>query len=205
MAPIDKSTLLWRSSSVRGTRIGGRRGFCTVRCLLVAPSVSSLITPVGRAAESWYKTPRKWYPLPVGVGALLLGAIQYKKRYITIQQNDDRNDSDEETVTLKHPWQVSPYPNSHLTHSLTHSTLPHRSMFSALYHSATSPVSGATSTASNSPSGYDLMDSASTPGFSTATSTRSSIRTTWPRMSAWETSSIGSSSRARDRSRTLRS
>ncbi|KAG8989680.1 phosphatidylserine decarboxylase 1 [Tulasnella sp. JGI-2019a] len=64
-----------------------------------------------RAAEAWYNTPTKWYPLPVGVGALLLGAIQYKKRYITNQAQQEHDDEDDaeiyhERVRLQRPWQV---------------------------------------------------------------------------------------------------
>ncbi|KAG8858387.1 phosphatidylserine decarboxylase 1 [Tulasnella sp. 330] len=64
-----------------------------------------------RAAEAWYNTPTKWYPLPVGVGALLLGAIQYKKRYLSNQaqqQIDDEDDHEiyQERARLQRPWQV---------------------------------------------------------------------------------------------------
>ncbi|KAG8896733.1 phosphatidylserine decarboxylase 1, partial [Tulasnella sp. 403] len=61
----------------------------------------------GRVAEAWYNTPTKWYPLPIGVGALLLAAIQYKKNYL--QQHDATEiipDEKGEGVKLKGPWQV---------------------------------------------------------------------------------------------------
>lgn len=63
------------------------------------------------AAERRYKAPRNgttylprklWVPLPVGLGALLLGAIQYKRQYLTNQPYDG-HDTGEETVTLRHP------------------------------------------------------------------------------------------------------
>lgn len=58
-------------------------------------------------ADAWNKTPTKWYPLPIGVGALLLAAIQYRKEHrrkaigpeVVLDEKTER-------AKLKGPWQV---------------------------------------------------------------------------------------------------
>lgn len=57
-------------------------------------------------ADAWYNTPTKWYPLPVGVGALLLAAVQYKKERQRRMAPEVITDGHGEVVKLKGPWQV---------------------------------------------------------------------------------------------------
>ncbi|GJE98010.1 phosphatidylserine decarboxylase [Phanerochaete sordida] len=57
-----------------------------------------------RLANAWRQTPTKWYPLPIAVGALLLIAIQYRKR---LGEKEVYVDEDgHEVVKLKGPWTV---------------------------------------------------------------------------------------------------
>ncbi|KAJ7621096.1 phosphatidylserine decarboxylase 1 [Roridomyces roridus] len=53
--------------------------------------------------HAWTETPVKWYPIPVAVGALLLVAIQYRKRSRKeVHVDEDGN----EIIKLKGPWQI---------------------------------------------------------------------------------------------------
>ncbi|EKM60666.1 uncharacterized protein PHACADRAFT_203823, partial [Phanerochaete carnosa HHB-10118-sp] len=57
-----------------------------------------------RLANAWKQTPTTWYPLPIAVGALLLIAIQYRKR---LGQKEVYVDEEgHEVVKLKGPWTV---------------------------------------------------------------------------------------------------
>ncbi|KAJ7585156.1 phosphatidylserine decarboxylase 1 [Mycena floridula] len=58
-----------------------------------------------RVVEAWTKTPTKWYPLPLAVGALLLVAIQYRKK--SKRSKEVHLDEDGmEIIKLRGPWQV---------------------------------------------------------------------------------------------------
>lgn len=57
--------------------------------------------------NAWTQTPTKWYPLPLAVGALLLVAIQYRKRIARAENEVHVNDEGREVIKLKGPWQVS--------------------------------------------------------------------------------------------------
>lgn len=61
---------------------------------------------VARVAEAWNSTPTKWYPLPVGVGALLLAAMQYKKEHSKRDDLEVVADDNGNVVKTKRPWQV---------------------------------------------------------------------------------------------------
>ncbi|KZS90254.1 phosphatidylserine decarboxylase [Sistotremastrum niveocremeum HHB9708] len=58
-----------------------------------------------RVAEAWKETPTTWYPLPVAVGALLLVALQYRKKRSERAEVDSSPDGSQ-VVRLKGPWQV---------------------------------------------------------------------------------------------------
>lgn len=62
----------------------------------------------GRLINAWTETPTKWYPLPLAVGALLLVAMQYRKRAkrAQAQLEADLNENGYEVIKLKGPWQV---------------------------------------------------------------------------------------------------
>jgi len=57
--------------------------------------------------NAWYGTPTKWYPLPLGVGALLLVGLQWRKRKNDDDKKEVTLEHGEEVVRLKGPWQVS--------------------------------------------------------------------------------------------------
>ncbi|KZT09048.1 phosphatidylserine decarboxylase [Laetiporus sulphureus 93-53] len=57
-----------------------------------------------RLIDAWTKTPTKWYPLPVAVGALLLVFLQYRKRAAVKEIHIDEHGH--EVVYLKGPWHV---------------------------------------------------------------------------------------------------
>lgn len=61
--------------------------------------------------NAWTQTPTKWYPLPIAVGALLLVAIQYRKKSARSKevQVDEHG---LEVVRLKGPWHVSRSPST---------------------------------------------------------------------------------------------
>ncbi|CED83932.1 Phosphatidylserine decarboxylase [Phaffia rhodozyma] len=60
-----------------------------------------------RLHSAWKSTPTRWYPIPIGLGALYLGAQQAKKKW-----DGDKGvvgidgDNDEMAVKLRGPWQV---------------------------------------------------------------------------------------------------
>ncbi|KAF8804194.1 phosphatidylserine decarboxylase [Phlegmacium glaucopus] len=58
--------------------------------------------------NAWTETPTKWYPLPLAVGALLLVAMQYRKKSkrAQAQLEADLNENGYEVIKLKGPWQV---------------------------------------------------------------------------------------------------
>ena len=74
-----------------------------------------------KIAHAWRTTPTTWYPLPIFVGALLLVAIDFRRRFVwgapptpkvDVEQGDvnakEKKDDDmNEVVRLKGPWQVS--------------------------------------------------------------------------------------------------
>jgi len=61
---------------------------------------------VGKIVNAWTETPTKWYPLPLAVGALLLVAIQYRKKAKRAQQEVELNEDGLEVIKLKGPWHV---------------------------------------------------------------------------------------------------
>ncbi|KAF8308606.1 phosphatidylserine decarboxylase [Clavulina sp. PMI_390] len=67
-----------------------------------APKVGGRRLPLRRRlAKAWNETPTKWYPLPVGVGALLLAFISFRKK----QQQEAADDPDA-AVRPSGRWQV---------------------------------------------------------------------------------------------------
>lgn len=55
--------------------------------------------------DAWTQTPTKWYPLPIAVGALLLVALQYRRKSRRSKEVQlDENGM--EIIKLKGPWQV---------------------------------------------------------------------------------------------------
>ncbi|KAF9440174.1 phosphatidylserine decarboxylase [Macrolepiota fuliginosa MF-IS2] len=64
-------------------------------------------TPLYRKLISaWTETPTKWYPLPLAVGALLLVAIQYRRKSKRAAKEVELDENMEEVIKLKGPWQV---------------------------------------------------------------------------------------------------
>ncbi|KAG5652830.1 hypothetical protein H0H81_003454 [Sphagnurus paluster] len=56
--------------------------------------------------NAWTETPTKWYPLPLAVGALLLVAIQYRKKVKQARKEVHVDEDGMEVIRLKGPWQV---------------------------------------------------------------------------------------------------
>ncbi|KAJ7139016.1 phosphatidylserine decarboxylase 1 [Mycena epipterygia] len=53
--------------------------------------------------NAWTETPTKWYPIPIAVGALVLVALQYRKK----TRKEVHVDADgNEIIRLKGPWQI---------------------------------------------------------------------------------------------------
>jgi phosphatidylserine decarboxylase len=61
-----------------------------------------------RLLDAWKGTPIRWYPLPLAVGALLLVAIQVRKRLSRTGKEVLVDDDGMEIIKLKGPWQVCP-------------------------------------------------------------------------------------------------
>ncbi|KAF5312212.1 hypothetical protein D9619_003687 [Psilocybe cf. subviscida] len=59
-----------------------------------------------KLVNAWQETPTKWYPLPLAVGALLLVAIQYRKKSRRAQKEVELNEDGLEVIKLKGPWHV---------------------------------------------------------------------------------------------------
>lgn len=55
---------------------------------------------------AWTKTPTKWYPLPLAVGAILLVVIQYRKKVARSENEVHVDDEGREVIKLKGPWHV---------------------------------------------------------------------------------------------------
>lgn len=75
-------------------------------CLLHVPGSSLITLFTGRLINAWTETPTKWYPLPLAVGALLLVAIQYRKKSQRARKVVDVDEDGMEVIKLKGPWQV---------------------------------------------------------------------------------------------------
>ncbi|KAG6828988.1 hypothetical protein H0H92_006060 [Tricholoma furcatifolium] len=56
--------------------------------------------------NAWTETPTKWYPIPIAVGALLLVAIQYRRKLRKAKKEVEVDDDGMEVIRLKGPWQV---------------------------------------------------------------------------------------------------
>jgi phosphatidylserine decarboxylase len=56
--------------------------------------------------NAWIQTPTKWYPLPLAVGALLLVAIQYRKKSKRARNEVVVDENGLEVIKLKGPWHV---------------------------------------------------------------------------------------------------
>ncbi|KAG6827655.1 hypothetical protein H0H92_010901 [Tricholoma furcatifolium] len=59
-----------------------------------------------RLIKAWTETPTKWYPLPLAVGAILLVAIQYRKKLQRARKEVEVDEHGMEVIRLKGPWQV---------------------------------------------------------------------------------------------------
>ncbi|KJA20861.1 hypothetical protein HYPSUDRAFT_88432 [Hypholoma sublateritium FD-334 SS-4] len=59
-----------------------------------------------RIVNAWTETPTKWYPLPLAVGAILLVAIQYRKKVKRARQEVELNEDGLEVIKLRGPWHV---------------------------------------------------------------------------------------------------
>ncbi|KAF8972461.1 phosphatidylserine decarboxylase 1 [Flammula alnicola] len=59
-----------------------------------------------KIVNAWTETPTKWYPLPLAVGALLLVAIQYRRKVKRARQEVELNEDGLEVIKLKGPWHV---------------------------------------------------------------------------------------------------
>ena len=59
-----------------------------------------------KVISAWSETPTKWYPLPLAVGALLLVAIQYRRKARKAETIAQLDEEGREIVKLKGPWHV---------------------------------------------------------------------------------------------------
>ncbi|KAF9007840.1 phosphatidylserine decarboxylase 1 [Cyathus striatus] len=93
-----KNTGLRRYSSKagEGSTGGGGPGF---------PSGSGGLPFYRKLVNAWTETPVKWYPLPLAVGALLLVAIQYRKK-TRLAKEVGVDEEGREIIKLKGPWHV---------------------------------------------------------------------------------------------------
>ncbi|TFK18368.1 phosphatidylserine decarboxylase 1, partial [Coprinopsis marcescibilis] len=59
-----------------------------------------------KVITAWTSTPTKWYPLPLAVGALLLVAIQYRRKVRNSAKEVEVDEEGREVIKLKGPWHV---------------------------------------------------------------------------------------------------
>lgn len=165
-------TLVW-TSTIRGAA----RRIChyIVRTVHDSALILLLIVHVGKLLAAWSKTPTKWYPLPLAVGALLLVAIQYRHKLARVQKEVDVNDEGHEVIKLKGPWQVCVLCRKSLFHDLL--IMMRRFTFWALCRYEICHEYGAMSTPSNCQSGSVHMVSVSIRLSSVAIWMRSSLPT----------------------------
>lgn len=130
----------------------------------------------GRLAAAWNDTPTKWYPLPFGVGALLLAVLQWRKR--TEHESGEIEDgASEPPVKVKGRWKVSLH-RSHIPPALMEMQLTMcRSLSLEHFLSEIFLAFGATSILSSYPSGFVPQGSLSMRGYLGATWTKLNIRT----------------------------
>ncbi|CAK5262171.1 unnamed protein product [Mycena citricolor] len=67
------------------------------------PELGSALPLYQKVINAWNETPVKWYPIPIAVGALVLVAVQYRRKARKeVHVDEDGHD----IVRLKGPWQV---------------------------------------------------------------------------------------------------
>ncbi|KAG1830005.1 phosphatidylserine decarboxylase-domain-containing protein [Suillus variegatus] len=87
--------------------ISTRSGIPPETTPLPPPLPSSHGVPLYRRLMlAWTKTPTKWYPLPLAVGAILLVVIQYRKKVARSENEVHVDDEGREVIKLKGPWHV---------------------------------------------------------------------------------------------------
>ncbi|KIM51563.1 hypothetical protein SCLCIDRAFT_143017 [Scleroderma citrinum Foug A] len=96
--------------SIKGSAL--RRTLSTSTRNAIPPESSQQVPGVSAApiykqfVSAWTRTPTKWYPLPLAVGALLLVMIQYRKKAARAEREVDVDEEGHEVIRLKGPWQV---------------------------------------------------------------------------------------------------
>ncbi|KAJ7198798.1 phosphatidylserine decarboxylase 1 [Mycena pura] len=98
----NKTSALFRSVKTHGQ--GLRRVYTTKSTDPNAHSNVDAGLPLYRKIiQAWTETPITWYPIPIAVGALVLVAVQYRKKTRKeVLVDEDGN----EIIRLKGPWQV---------------------------------------------------------------------------------------------------
>lgn len=64
-----------------------------------------LLTYIDKLSRAW-KTPTKWYPIPIALGALVLVAVQWRKQKPK-EPLVETQGPDGAVVRAEGPWQVS--------------------------------------------------------------------------------------------------
>ncbi|KAF9261424.1 phosphatidylserine decarboxylase 1 [Marasmius fiardii PR-910] len=59
-----------------------------------------------KLVEAWTSTPVVWYPIPIAVGAILLVAIQYRKKSRRASTEVQVDEEGRDIIKLRGPWQV---------------------------------------------------------------------------------------------------
>lgn len=105
-APVDLGEPIQAKRPVSILRRLDLTTACTVRTISTHV-VSRTHRNTDKLMNAWTQTPTKWYPLPLAVGALLLVAIQYRKKKRAAEILVDEHGV--EVVKLRGPWQVDPF------------------------------------------------------------------------------------------------
>ncbi|KAI6047005.1 phosphatidylserine decarboxylase-domain-containing protein [Pisolithus marmoratus] len=96
--------------SIKGSAF--RRSLVTSTRNAIPPESSQQVPGTSAApiykqfVSAWTRTPTKWYPLPLAVGALLLVMIQYRKKVARAEREVDVDEDGHEVIKLKGPWHV---------------------------------------------------------------------------------------------------
>ena len=84
----------------------------------VKSTVGDLLTYYKAVVDAWKETPVEWYPIPIAVGAILLVAVQYRRKSRQASKEVQLDEHGHEVIKLKGPWHVRflpSYPGPRLT------------------------------------------------------------------------------------------
>ncbi|KAG5349930.1 hypothetical protein C0989_001221 [Termitomyces sp. Mn162] len=109
--PLYAASRVLNASSASASSVFANRAYYSTRPSSEGSSTNGLNTKSAasipfyrKIISAWTETPTKWYPLPLAVGALLLVAIQYRKKAKRARKEVEVDEDGMEIIKLKGPW-----------------------------------------------------------------------------------------------------